>query len=194
LPPNAGIRSRGIGEQAGIEPARVVQAAETLDARGTPAPIRRSLGVAMGMSRVVQLPRAPTDREWEQLVSQFRTTFGTPGRTTTSGGLREWFHGGMHIAVEPTAHGEQLRLTTRNGAAEGLNALGLLTGGMSLLMSVIVAAAGRPEKALAVFGVFGGMALASFGANLIRSPRWAREKTRELEAIAEEAVELLSNP
>src|SRR5262245_49976007 len=93
-----------IGEEAGIEPARVAQAAASLDARGKPAPMRRSLGLPIGVSRVVDLPRAPTDREWEQLIAEFRTTFGTKGEAKTSGGLREWTHGNLHICVEPTEH------------------------------------------------------------------------------------------
>jgi hypothetical protein len=183
-----------IGQEAGIEPARVAQAAETLDARGRTAPVRRSFGLPIGLSRVVAIPRAPTDREWEQLISQFRTTFGAPGHTTTSGGLREWAHGDVHISVEPTEHGEQLRISARNEAAVVLNGVGVLTGGMSLLMGAVVAAAGKPEKALAVFIMFGGMALAAFGGNLARSPRWARERERQMEAIAEHVVKLLSNP
>ena len=75
-----------------------------------------------------------------------------------------------------------------------LNGLGLMTGGMSLLMGAVVAAAGKPEKALAVLGMFGGISLAAFGANLVRLPRWARERERQMEAIAEHAVKLLSNP
>jgi len=183
-----------IAQEAGIEPARVAQAAETLDARGTTSPVRRSFGLPIGMSRVVALPRAPTDREWEQLISQFRTTFGTQGQATTSGGLREWSQGDLHISVEPTEHGEQLRLSTLNSLAQVLNAFGLLTGGMAVLMSAVVAAAGKPEKALAVLGMFGGMALAAFGANLVRLPKWARERERQMEAIAEHTVKLLSNP
>jgi hypothetical protein len=183
-----------IGEEAGIEPAQIAQAAETLDARGSPAPVRRSFGLPIEMSRVVHLPRAPTDREWEQLISQFRSTFGTPGRATTSGGLREWSKGDVHISVEPTEHREQLRLSTRNEATMALNGLGLVTGGMSVLMGAVVAAAGKPEKALLVLGMFGGIALAAFGANLVRSPRWVRERTRQMEAIAEHVVKLLSNP
>lgn len=181
-----------IGQEAGIEPAQVAQAAERLDARGRPAPMRRSFGLPVGVSRVVDLPRAPTDREWEQLISLFRTTFATHGRTTTSGGLRDWAHGNLHISVEPTAHGEQLRLSTFKDDGIALNVFGLATGGMSVLMSAVVAASGKPEKALAVLGMFGGMALASFGANLFRLPRWARERERQMEAIAEHAVKLLS--
>jgi hypothetical protein len=183
-----------IGQEAGIEPARVAQAAASLDARGMPASVRRSFGLRIGLTRVVDLPRAPTDREWEQLISAFRTTFGAPGKATTSGGLRQWSQGDLHICVEPSEHGEQLRLSSLNGGAQALNALSVVTGGMSLFMSAVVTAAGKPGKALVVFGMFGGIALASFAANLLRSPRWARDRERQLAAIAEHAVKLLSNP
>ncbi len=182
-----------IGQEAGIDPARVAQAAASLDARGRPAPVRRSFGLPIGLSRVVDLPRAPTDREWEQLIAEFRTTFGAQGYATSSGGLREWSQGNLHISVEPTEHGEQLRLSTLKGDAMPLNALGLVMGGMSILMGAAVAAAGKPGKALVVLGMFGGMALAAFGANLVRLPRWARERDRQMEAIAEQAIRLLSN-
>jgi hypothetical protein len=182
-----------IGREAGIEPARVAQAAERLDARGMVAPVRRSFGLPVGVSRVVALPRAPTDREWEQLISHFRTTFGAHGRATTSGGLREWLSGDLHVSVEPTEHGEQLRLSHLKTDALALNGLGVLLGGMSVLMSAVIAATGKPEKALVVIGLFGGMALAAFGVNLVRLPRWAREREQQMEAIAEHAVKLLSN-
>jgi hypothetical protein len=183
-----------IGQEAGIAPARVAQAAASLDARGRPAPVRRSFGLPIGLSRVVDLPRAPTDREWEQLISEFRTTFEAQGHATSSGGLREWSQGNLHISVEPTEHGEQLRLSTLKGDAMPLNGLGLVMGGMSMLMGAVVAAAGKPGKALVVIGMFGGLALAAFGVNLFRLPRWARERERQMEAIAEHAVKLLSNP
>jgi hypothetical protein len=182
-----------IGQEAGIEPARVVQAAEQLDARGKAAPVRRSLGLPIGVSRVVDLPRAPTDREWERLISEFRTTFGAQGHATTSGGLREWSVGNLHISVEPTALGEQLRLSTVKDDAVALNGLGVVLTGMAALMGAVVAAAGKPEKALLILGMFGAMAVAAFGANVIRLPRWARERERQMEAIAERAVKLLSN-
>lgn len=181
-----------IGEEVGIEPARVAQAAAALESRGTPAPVRRSLGLPIGVSRVVELPRAPTDREWEQLVSLFRSTFGTRGKTSSSGGLREWSQGQLFISVEPTAHGEQLRLSTRKSDAATFNAMGMLMSGMSVLMSAVLASEGRPDKALATFGMFGGMAVAFFGINVFRLPRWARERERQMEAIAQQAVKLLS--
>jgi hypothetical protein len=181
-----------IGKEAGIEPARVAQAAGSLDARGRPAPVRRSFGLPIGVSRVVDLPRAPTDREWEQLIAEFRSTFGTQGRTTTSGGLRDWSQGNLHISIEPTEHGERLRLSTLKEDAIGLNGLAVVLSGMSALFGAVVAASGKPDKALVIFGMFAGMALFAYGANLIRLPRWARERERQMEKLAEHAVKLLS--
>jgi hypothetical protein len=182
-----------IGEEAGIDPVRVAQAAAKLDTRPKAAPVQRSFGMPVGVSRVIDLPRAPTDREWEQLVSLFRTTFGTQGKVTTTGGMRDWSQGELHISVEPTPHGEQLRLRTVKSDAFALNGFGVLTGGMSVLVGASVIAAGKPEKALAAMIMFGGMSLASFAANIFRLPRWARERERQMESIAEHAVRLLSN-
>jgi hypothetical protein len=182
-----------IGQEAGIEPARIAQAAAKLDARGTVAPVRRSFGLPVGVSRVVDLPRAPTDREWERLVAEFRSTFGAQGRTTTTGGLRDWSQGNLHISVEPTEHGEQLRLSTLKDDGPVLNGFAVLMAAMSAITSGAVVAAGKPEKALAVLGMFGGMGLFAFAANLVRLPRWARERERQMEAIAEHAVKVLSD-
>jgi len=182
-----------IGQEAGIEPARVAHAAATLAARGTPAPVRRSLGLPIGVSRVVDLPRAPTDREWERLVAEFRTTFGAQGRERTSGGLREWSVGNLHISIEPTEHGERLRLSTVKDDATILNGFAVVMGGVSVLMGSVVAVAASPVKALAVLGLFGGMSALAYGANLIRQPKWARERERQMEALAEHAVRLLSD-
>lgn len=183
-----------IGQEAGIEPARVAEAAQRLDARGRLAPVRRSFGLPVGLTRVVDLPRAPTDREWEKLISEFRTTFETLGRATSSGGLREWTHGNLHICVEPTEHGQQLRLSTLKDDGIVFNWLGLFLGGWSVLLAALIAAAGKPAKALVPLVLFGGMSLAALGANLVRLPRWARERERQMEALAERAVKLLSNP
>ena len=182
-----------IGQEAGIEPAQIAQAAASLDARGRPSPVRRSFGLPIGVSRVVELPRAPTDREWEQLIAEFRTTFGAQGRVTSTGSMREWSVGNLHICVEPTRHGQQLRLSTRKEDASVLNAMSALMAGMATLMGAVGMAAGHPAKALTFIGLFGGMSLASFGANVIRLPRWARERERQMEAIAEHTVDLLSD-
>ncbi len=183
-----------IGREAGIEPARVAQAAASLEARGRVPEVRRSFGMPVGVARVVDLPRAPTDREWEQMIAGFRSAFGAQGKVTTVGGLRDWSNGNLHIGVEPTEHGYQLRMSTLKDDAMALNALGIVMGGMSVLMGAVAAAAGKPEKVLALVGMFGGLSLAAFAANVIRLPRWAREREQQMESIAERAVQLLAKP
>ena len=184
-----------IGVQAGIEPARVEEAAKQLDARGKPSTVQRSFfGLPVGVSRMVDLPRAPTDREWEQLVAEIRTTFGVQGTATTSGGLREWSYGNLHVSVEPTERGDRLRLGTRNDEVVAFNVLGSMFGGMSLFFGGLITAAGKPHKAAVIFAVFGTMSLITFTVNLIRTPRWARTRERQMKELAELAVKLLSKP
>ncbi len=182
-----------VAQNAGIDPVRIAQAAETLDARGGAATVRRSFGLPIAVSRVVDLPRAPSDREWEQLVSEFRTTFGAHGRATTVGGLRDWSHGNLRISVEPTANGERLRLSDLKEDAVVINGIGFLLVAMGVVAGSVLAAVGTPGKALVVLGVFGAMSLVPFfGAHLFRTPAWAREREGQMEAIAEHAVRLLS--
>ena len=181
-----------IGRQTGIDPARIADAAAGLEARSEPVEVKRSLGLPIALSRVVDLPRAPTDREWEQLISQFRTTFGAQGIATSSGGLRDWSSGDFHISVEPTIHGQQLRISAVKSDAQVANAFGVLIGGMTALITAAVIAAGKAEKAWAVVIIFGGMSLAAFVSNLIKSPRWAREGELQIQKIGENAVKLLS--
>lgn len=183
-----------IAQNAGIDPARIAQAAETLDAHGRPATVRRTFGLPVAVSRVVDLPRAPTDREWEQLVSEFRTMFGEQGRVTMTGGLREWAHGTLRISVEPTADGERLRLSDRKEDALVINGIGVLLVALGIVMGTVVAVSGMPEKALEVFSGFGAMSmLPFFGAHLVRTPAWARQREGQMEAIVRHAVKLLSN-
>lgn len=186
------VELQRIGEEAGIEPARIAQAARQLDLRAQPAPIKRMFGLPIGMTRVVDLPRAPSDREWEQLIGEFRSTFGAQGVSTTHGGLRQWSQGNLHISVEPTASGHQLRLTTRKEDAVALYGLSVMTGGFAALMGITVTLAGKPEKAIAVVTMLGGIALAAFVANMIRLPGWARERSQQLQDVSEHAVKLLS--
>src|SRR5579884_132312 len=146
-----------IGQEAGIDPARVAHAAERFDARARLArltTVRRSFGLPVAVSRIIDLPRAPTDREWEQLVAEFRTTFGVHGQASTSGGLRDWSHGNLHISVEPTAGGQRLRLSDLKDDAVAINGVGFLIAGMGLLMGAVLAATGKPEKGLVILGVF----------------------------------------
>jgi hypothetical protein len=66
-------------------------------------------------------------------------------------------------------------------------------GGMSVAMGAVVALSGAPAKAFLISGMFAAIAVAAFGANVIRLPRWARLRERQMEAITEHAVQMLSS-
>ncbi len=182
------------GEEAGISASRVARAAAQLDARGSAEPTRTSFGLPVGFRRVVKLPRAPTEREWERLISEFRNTFGVQGVASSSGGMRQWSNGNLHISLEPTAHGEQLRISTLNESVIGLNGLGAVVGGFSLLMGAVVTAAGKPEKAFVLVGILGGFSLAALASNVVRARRWARARQQQLTDLSDHAGRLLSGP
>lgn len=180
-----------IGAEAGIAPERVTRAAISLQTLGQSGTVRRSFGLPFGLSRVVELPRAPTDREWELLVSECRTTFEARGEITVNGGIREWSNGNLHVAVEPTAHGHQLRLSTKKDEVQVLNLLSAIFAVMAIVMGIAVAASGKVEKTFPVVMMFGGFAMASYVINLFRVPRWARTRERQMAALAERAVQML---
>lgn len=182
-----------IGAEAGIDPQRVVQAASSLDALARHSEVRRSMGLPIGVSRVVELPRAPSDREWELLVTEFRTVFQARGVMNTAGDMREWANGNLHIAVEPTARGHQLRLSTLKSDAQVFNMISVLFAAMAVIMGATVAASGKLEKAFPMVMMFGGLAMASFAANVFRVPRWARTRDRQLTQLAERVVTMLTD-
>lgn len=130
-----------IGRDVGLEPTAVAHAAVALEAQTPKSFLRTSVGMPVGVGRIVPLPRPLTDSEWERLVAELRTTFGARGRVSTQGGLREWVNGNLHACIEPAEEGSRLRLGTVKGNAVMLNALGatgVVTGAITfgaMLMS-----------------------------------------------------------
>ena len=135
------------------------------------------------VGRVVALPGAPTDREWEQLVAELRATFRAAGRIAVNGNLREWSNGNLHVCIEPAGEGYRLRLGTVKGNATRLNALGLAT---LVTGAVTAGAAGLSGDPHALFMPI-AMAAAGVGAllmNMLRLPDWARRRAEQMERIA----------
>jgi hypothetical protein len=173
-----------IGRQAGFDVTAVTRAAAELDLQASRAPVRRSLGMPIEVTRVVPLARAPTGTEWEQLVGELRSTFRARGRVVSQGGLREWVNGNLHASVEPSGSGYRLRLGTVKGNARMLNALGatsLFAGALALASAVI--SGGVPQEAV-VPGMIAASGAAAFVANFVRLPRWAGERRRQMDLIA----------
>ena len=182
---------QAIGGEVGIAPERIAEAAAALEVGHGPATRRSYLGMPVSVGRTVELPRAPTDREWEMLVAELRETFGARGRDRSSGGLRAWNNGNLHAYVEPTESGYRLRLGTTKGNAVASNRFGMATLLAGLILSILRFAEVLDEDlvVLLVWPLMGALALAF---NALRLPRWAREREEQMEHIATRARTLVS--
>lgn len=184
---------QAIGAEVGLPPERIAEAAAALDVRreGTR---RVSLGMPISVRRTLELPRAPSDREWEMLVAELRETFGARGREGSRGEVREWSNGNLHAYVEPTETGYRLRMGTTKGDAEALNRFGGFSLVMSLATLLLILLLGRVGEDFIIpvlFALAGGLALAG---NAARLPSWADQRERQMEQIAARATALLSGP
>src|SRR5688572_6230223 len=131
-----------IAAQVGVAPRQIEDAALLVDARRAAVPRRTSMGMPVSVGRVIELPRALTDREWELLVVELRETFQAKGRVSAQGSIREWRNGNLHASVEPTETGHRLRLGTTKSGATAMNRLGVVGVGVGLLSVPIVMLAG----------------------------------------------------
>lgn len=182
-----------VGREVGLPPDRITQAVAAFEGRGESVPRGTALGLPTSVGRVVPLPRSPSDREWELLIAELRTTFGGKGEVTSHGGLREWSHGRVQAFIEPTETGHRLRLTDSNAAVGGI-VLGGFVLAFALLILVVLLGKGDPGFRLAVpafISLLGGSLVAGSALPL---PRWAREQERRMEHISRHAVSLLALP
>lgn len=181
---------QAIGGEVGIEPDRIAEAAAALDVRPVAAPRRTYLGMPVSVARTVDLPRAPTDHEWELLVAELRATFGARGKDRSSGGLRAWTNGNLHAYVEPTETGYRLRMgTTKGGAAQGIR-MGMASVVAGVILSILLFAEVLDEDlvVLLVASLVGALVLAK---NALHLPRWAREREEQMDHIAVRARTLI---
>jgi hypothetical protein len=181
---------QAIGGEVGLSPARIAEAAAKLELRRN-AVRRTDFGLPVSVGRTVELPRAPTDHEWEMLVAELRATFNARGREESHGGIREWRNGNLHAYVEPTATGHRLRLVTTKGNALAFNRLGVVNLVMAVIAFVLLFAAGRLPADLMIPLIFGAIGSAAVGYNALRLPGWAQEREEQMERIAARARALL---
>lgn len=180
-----------IGEEVGIPGRDVARAAARLDVQGDG--VQRRVGLPVGVSRVVDLPRPLTDHEWERLVARLRLTFDAPGRVWSDGGLRQWRNGNLQAHVEATERGYQLRLQTFKGSLRPLAAIGGTMLGFSLI-SVLVAliGAGQIDVGSALTLAFTGLGVLAFG--VVGLPSWAKLRDRQMKEIAATAMDWTALP
>jgi hypothetical protein len=186
LAPEGGLslaELQAIGSEVGIEPERIAEAAAGLDVGGGGVPRRTYLGMPVSVGRTVDLPRAPTDREWDMLVDELRETFGARGTERSGGGLRAWTNGNLHAYVEAAESGYRLQLGTTKGNAVPSSrlAMGAVLAGLVLAVLLFGEVLDEDLSVFLIMPVLGALTLA---ANAVRLPRWARERKEQMDHIA----------
>jgi hypothetical protein len=182
---------QAIGSEVGVAPDRIAAAVAALELRRGAHARQSHLGMPISVGRTVELPRAPTDREWELLVGELRKTFSAQGKDGSSGNLRAWTNGNLHAYVEPTEAGYRFRIGTLKGDAAALNWSGI---GLMLLAAIILSALilmGEPMERLLGPALIGIMGAAAFGYNAVRLPRWAQAREAQMEYIAARVQKLI---
>ncbi len=183
-----------IAAEAGLDPARVAEAARALDApaagSAVPAVTRRVAGLPMGVARTVQLPASFDDDAWNRLVVDLRETFDARGTIRSEGDFREWSNGNLQALVEPWEEGYRLRLSTVKGSAQRMLGVGGMLFTMALVLSVVIVLTGGTIGLDALSGplflaLVGGSFLATTALQL---PGWARTRARQMEEVAARAA------
>jgi hypothetical protein len=181
---------QSIGSEIGVDGAAIERAAAALD-MVPESPPRRSLGMRIEVNHQAPLPRPPTDAEWARIVSDLRATFRAQGAVTTGAGVWEWRNGNLFACVEPSVVGYRMRLGTLKRDAHAVNALGAtgLAAGAAVFASMLATGG-----ALIVPMIFGASGTAAFLANLLRLPRWAEQRERQMAQVAARSEALLRTP
>jgi hypothetical protein len=174
---------QSIGGEVGLGPDQIARAVAVFDSRAA-RPRRTLLGSPIEVGQIVPLPRAPTDFEWEQLVTELRATFNAKGRISVHGGLREWSNGGLHACIEPVESGYRLRLGTFKSDAMGVTAMGATGIVTSVIVFGSLAMSGNFGEAVFVSGIFGAAGLGALIANSVRLRGWARRREEQMMHIA----------
>ncbi|MGD2070786.1 MAG: hypothetical protein PVI57_19085 [Gemmatimonadota bacterium] len=197
LPSDGGLtlsELQAIGTEVGISRERIADAARALEVRGVAGPSRTLLGAPLAVGRSVELPRAPTDREWEMMVAELRQTFRARGKVAVHGGSREWWNGNLHALVEPTEDGHRLRLGTWREQALIMSRMGLGMLGLALIVLVAsVLAGGATGEAFFAPLVLGAIGAGLLGSSVLPLPRWARARREQMDHVAGRALALLGS-
>lgn len=175
-----------IGREVGLEPARIAEAASSLEQRARALPRRTRLGMPISTGRIVELPRAPSDREWGLLLAELRQTFHASGEDRSGPGVRGWTNGNLHAFIEPSESGHRLRMGTLKGDATAITLASVAGLVMALIMFLSMVVTGDLYDVLGPI-LIGAMGAGGLAYNALRLPTWAREREEQMDYIAERA-------
>lgn len=182
-----------VGGEVGIAPARIEAAARSLD-RPPASPAGRFLGAPRSVSRTVPLDRAPDDDEWMRIVAMLRETFGARGEVESLGPIRTWYNGNLQVHIEPADIGQRLRMTTYKGNVDGVMTIAAVFLGMALLLGATIFLKRGLDPGLLMPLMFGLAGTGLLGGTRLMLPRWAEERTAQMEGLAERIPRLLAAP
>jgi hypothetical protein len=176
---------QAIGDEAGLPPEYIARAARLQDLDVEPRLVR-SLGVPVGVRHEVLLDHPLSDREWEALVGELRTTFDAKGSLRHDGRFRQWTNGNLQVLVEPAQEGTRVRFRTTNGNASAMIVFGMGGIAFSAFLALLLALKGASANP-AAWGLMGTVAaggITTLGLGLSRLPRWARTRAAQMRALA----------
>lgn len=181
-----------IGSEVGI-PAQMIEESAALIEVGArpPAITKKQFGLPARVSGTFALPRDLTDREWEELVVVIRESFEAHGKISGEGSLRSWRNGALEIRLEPTSEGRRLHMQTRKDDALALGTIGGLLGAVGIGFGVLGTVVGKPDLAIVMPALFGGMGAMMFGVGAITLPKWGRERIDQMNRVASAAMQLV---
>ena len=174
---------QAIGREVGISADAVASAAIAIDVKRA-ATQRTFLGVPIGVARTVELNRRMTDEEWELLVVRLREVFHARGTTRSEGSLRQWTNGNLHVLLEPTEKGQRIRFGTFNGAAQASISVGFVSLAAAAALTVGTALSGGLGHIIPGAAFLGTVGLGMIASGVLRLPRWAKLRERQMEALA----------
>lgn len=183
-----------IGREVGIPADRIAQAARSID---LPAPVEDRqwpLGIRLAVRRTVTLPRAPTQHEWDVLVSEIRQTFDARGRVSVYGGIHAWSNGNLHIYIEPVVGGYRLRMGTRKGNALATGMAGIIGIGWGAAAFAGLSLTGDLAQGFLAPTIASLLGVGSLASTLVRLPSWARTRGAQMDYIAARARALIGEP
>lgn len=138
-----------VGNEAGIPPARIAEAAAELDLARSLAPAAETyMGVSLSTGHAVGLPRMLTEEEWDRFVVRLRDTFGATGTVRTEGSLQTWSNGNLTVLLEPLPEGARLRFKSLHDASkqyvDGGVATAASAGVLAAMLGILVPLSGKP--------------------------------------------------
>lgn len=184
---------RSVAREAGIDPARIDDAALEVTSPGTPVKRRSLVGLTRGLSREAALPGPLRDEAWERLLAHLRATWEARGEVAETGLTRSWSTDEVELHMEPdpaSTSGWRLRIASESEDGEMLEFSLFAAALAPVLLALYLLGVGIP-------GVLVGLALlASAGMTgwcAWALPRWAREEEERLEGTVIRARRLAAD-